>query len=477
MKMKFVYKVLFFMLLSLSIAFAEDSSVEITYNKDDNSQQEIHELMGKISYLKEQVQNINTSKTSEIVLGGVSQDNFKSDIVFDDSQNIINSSLAQSVIDPLQVRSVDVAGEVPITSQGQETYIGSYSSENTIPIGRLSSNLFASSILNQRKKLDDYSLFFGGYLEVDPQVWAGTPIDTKGGGVAKENGQNIYLTTSTLYFISNIGHYTTAEFDFTTSGQNIFNVQDSFVMFGNLDSTPWFVTVGKYRLSTGTFGGGGPWTSGINTTMFRPNRVANIALNYNNGTNNFNFTAFNHKNHPSFSTAYFDAVSFAGAQTAFNVGYIYDIRGASSRFKDISTRVGEFNVDGTINLTNILPGSWNLQTGWATTTDKSTQFNGVSNSYTGSWYVATAYGLELFGKGQNINVSYGRSYNANKIAMPLSAGAGNIVSAYGILSQYIISTQRAYLDNNVLFGPEYSRQNLYNGQDMNTVTLDLSVYI
>ncbi len=47
----------------------------------------------------------------------------------------------------------------------------------------------------------------------------------------------------------------------------------------------------------------------------------------------------------------------------------------------------------------------------------------------------------------------------------------------GIKNQMIASAQRAYFDNNVLFGPEYSYQRLYNGEHMNTLTLDLSVYI
>ena len=47
----------------------------------------------------------------------------------------------------------------------------------------------------------------------------------------------------------------------------------------------------------------------------------------------------------------------------------------------------------------------------------------------------------------------------------------------GIHKQVIIGAQRAYFDNNVLFGPEYAYQYLYNGQHVNTVTLDMSVYV
>lgn len=88
-----------------------------------------------------------------------------------------------------------------------------------------------------------------------------------------------------------------------------------------------------------------------------------------------------------------------------------------------------------------------------------------------------AYTMKLFGKGQNINASYGHSYNADNIPMPLSAGVGTFKTASGIKDQILISTQRSLFDDNVLVGLEYSWQSLYNGQKMNTFTIDLSVYV
>ena len=62
--------------------------------------------------------------------------------------------------------------------------------------------------------------------------------------------------------------------------------------------------------------------------------------------------------------------------------------------------------------------------------------------------------------------------------MPLSNASPNFgLASSGIKNQWIVSAQRAYFDNNVLLGPEYSYQRLYNNQYMNTLTLDLSVYI
>lgn len=375
---------------------------------------------------------------------------------------------------------VDVGDQVKITTQGEVTYVGSFSGNNTVPIGQLPSNLFASSILRQRQFFDDYSIFFGGFIQTDAQVWNGSDITMKNGNIFDGRGENIYLTSATLYFLANLGHYVTANLDFVADQYNNYDLQDAFVMFGNLDTTPVFVSVGKYRPSVGSYGGGGPWTNSITANMFRPLRVTNAAVNYRGDTANANFTVSDTDNHATFSLAYFDAVSIPGfAQIGFNVGYMHDIRGANNRFGFVNDRVGEFNFDTAWSFNNIpfLPGSLNLGGGWATTTTRSTQFNGYSNAFAGAFTVQAAYLFDLFGSGQNINVSYGRSYNADNIPMPISAEGSYFRTESGIKNQILISTQRSFFDDNVLLGPEYSWQSLYNGQYMNTFTLDLSVYI
>jgi hypothetical protein len=62
--------------------------------------------------------------------------------------------------------------------------------------------------------------------------------------------------------------------------------------------------------------------------------------------------------------------------------------------------------------------------------------------------------------------------------MALSNSAINgLESAGGISDQYLVGAQRAFFDDNVLIGPEYSYQLLYTGEAMNTVTLNLLLYV
>ncbi|ADA78599.1 hypothetical protein DR79_637 [Francisella tularensis] len=476
------------LLVLITILFFFLNTSYAVVNQVNNSQQldanEVSKLAKEIKLLQAQIANLDTQKiTDDIVVGLGSQQKVSNDQFndFDKSTKVREQYLQQQVsLSSSDDREVDVGNQVKITTQGEISYVGSFSSNNTVPIGQLPSNLFASSILRQRAFFDDYSIFFGGFIQADAQIWNGTDITTRNGGNFTGNGENIYLTSATLYFLANLGHYVTANLDFVANQNNNYDLQDAFVIFGNLDTTPVFVSVGKYRPSVGSFGGGGPWTSGITANMFRPLRVTNAAINYRGDTSNANFTVFDAKNHATFSVAYFDAVSIPNiAQVGFNLGYMHDIRGANNRFNFIDKRVGEFNIDTAISFESIpfLPGNLNVGAGWATTTTQSTQFNGRSNAFAGAFTVQAAYTFKLFGSGQNINASYGHSYNADNIPMPLSAGGSFFLAASGIKDQILVSTQRSFFDDNVLIGPEYSWQSLYNGQRMNTLTLDLSVYI
>jgi len=410
-----------------------------------------------------------------------------------------------------QKGGIDVGGAPAITTGGQVTFLGSYSGNNSIPIGQISSNLFASTLLGQREKFDDYSVFFGGFLAADAQSWFGSgisrsaPSDSlggKSGSIAgfQGNGQNIYLTAANLYFLSNLGHYVTAQFDFDTDESGGFGLGNAFVMFGNLDTSPFFVTAGRDKLSVGAYGGGGTLTSGI-SSFLAPGKVTNVSVNYKNDTINTNITVFGSDDkHANFSAGFFYADSLSdNVAGGFNAGYVFNMAGAGNsqlgqaltNTDSTGDNVGAFNLDANLAYTGF-GGIWQVQSGWSTTTKKE-KFNGDGRSVSesaktpggvgdnvlaGVWYSALNYSAVLGGRSTNFGASYGQTYNAAAIPMAIASSPINFgLSDSGIKSQLIFSAQRAYFDDNVLFGPEYAYQKLYNGEHMNTITLDMSVYI
>ncbi|AJC49523.1 membrane protein [Allofrancisella guangzhouensis] len=423
--------------------------------------------------------DLGTQRTSEI-----DPNDITSSIT---QENSIAASNSQSGGIFASSRGVDVGGTPAITTQGQVSYLGSYSGNNTIPIAQISDNLFSSNILGQRDKFDDYSVFFGGYIEADAQTWFGSQIQRISGGDFPATGQNIYLTAAKLYFLSNLGHYVTAQFDFDTSESGDFNLGNALVMFGNLDTSPFFLTVGRNYLSVGTYGGGGPWTRGIIKAFLYPERVTNVSLNYKTDTINTNIAVFgSNDKQANFSTGFFYADSLTEKLSAgFNAGYIYNLAGTGnstitsflkSRGRENET-IGVINFDGNLSYA-AFGGNIQVQAGWSATTNAEDFNESGKNVNAGAWYGGINYALVLAGKGTNFNVTYGQSYNAAKIPMGLSNASTAVgKSTFGIRNQLIFSAQRSYFDNNVLFGPEYSYQALYNGEHMNTITLDLSVYV
>ena len=445
----------------------------------------------------------------------------KSLVSDDDSDDIManvndNSSIINLGQEPLggifnQKGGIDVGGAPAITSQGQVTFLGSYSGNNSIPIGMIGSSLFASTLIGQREKFDDYSIFFGGLLEADAQAWSGTSISRSvpssvpgdgGKSIAGDSfsgsGQNIYLISSNLYFLSNLGHYVTAQFDFDTDQTGSFGLGNAFVMFGNLDTSPFFVTAGRNKLSVGVYGGGGPATGGL-SGFLAPGKVTNVSVNYKNDTINTNIAVFaSDDKHANFSAGFFyaDGVS-ENVAAAFNAGYVYNMAGADNsqlgqtliNTGSTGDNVGALNFDGNLAYTGF-GGIWQLASGWSTTTKKE-KFNGDGRSVSASadsgegedvlagvWYGALNYSAVLGGRSTNFGVTYGETYNAAAIPMAIASSPINFgLSDSGIKSQFILSAQRAYFDDNVLFGPEYAYQKLYSGEHMNTVTLNMGVYI
>ena len=185
---------------------------------------------------------------------------------------------------------IDVGGTPAITTQVQITYLGSCSGNNSIPIGMISSNLFASTILGQRDYFSDSSVFFGGYIEVDAQSWFGSQINRTANFPV--NGKSIYLNNSKLYFLSNLGHYVTAQFDFDTDETGDFGLGNAFVIFGNLDTSPFFITAGRSKLLVSSYGGSGPRTSGTINEFLSPDKVTNISFNYKSDIINTNIAVF-----------------------------------------------------------------------------------------------------------------------------------------------------------------------------------------
>lgn len=373
-----------------------------------------------------------------------------------------------------------------ITSQGHTTLIGAYSGNNSIPVGQIPTNLFASTILTQRNRFDDYEVFFGGLITLNAQTWFGDSIkrvnlENESISDFSTNGENIYLMDAALHVLANIGNYVTVSYDISSGDGEDFSLNNAFVIFGNTMTSPFFATVGRSELSTSTFNGGGPSTASI-ANYLRTGKTTNISLNYKTDTINLSLATFTTNNKKiDFSTGFFYAGSLTKDLTlGFNTGYVSNLDGSGneniSLINDNKT-IGAYNIDTTLAY-SLGGGIFQFNTGWATSTQSYNFNNSGKNVYTGAWYTGANYSLMLSGRSTNFGVSYGQTYNAAAIPMSI---AGNPVqdglSKSGIEKQLIFSTQSAFFDEDVIFGPEWAYQRFYDGSSMNTLSLEVSVYL
>ena len=281
--MKFL-RLVIFVLLSRGVALA-NSPVHNTSQSDSTlsmaDKQLLIDLSKQVEELQGQIQQEKNSKSSSSnkqfstyssqVGNSLNTTSHYLDIESSDIRNAMANEIAVNITENsgLETRvnqnsigdifsssgGINTGSGPAITTRGEVTYLGSYFGNNTISIGMIPSNLFASTLLGQRQRFDDYSVFFGGYIEADAQAQFGSNINrTNGLCDFQSNGQNIYLTNSKLYFLSNVGHYVTAQFDFDTNETGDFVLGNAFVMFGNLDTSPFFVTVVRSQSSVRTSG-------------------------------------------------------------------------------------------------------------------------------------------------------------------------------------------------------------------------------
>ncbi|MDE5024896.1 DUF3573 domain-containing protein, partial [Francisella tularensis subsp. holarctica] len=72
--------------------------------------------------------------------------------------------------------------------------------------------------------------------------WFGSAVtNAQSAAQLYSNPQNIYLTSAKLYFLSNLGHYVTAQFDFYTNESGSFSLCNACVIYGKLDISPFLV--------------------------------------------------------------------------------------------------------------------------------------------------------------------------------------------------------------------------------------------
>ena len=187
-----------------------------------------------------------------------------------EQQNKLAENHAKYSDEIIPVPEEEVA--VPMTQGKISNFLFSTLYQGAKPMGMLSGAQFPLGILKQRNVFNDYSLTFSGYLQANAQYWHGSTIAaTKGDDpYTYQSGKGVYISTASLYTAANIDRYVTGALVISGNQTKTPEIKNGFVIFGNLDEYPVYATIGKNRISLGSFSGGGPWTGSLTQMLFRP---------------------------------------------------------------------------------------------------------------------------------------------------------------------------------------------------------------
>ncbi len=375
-----------------------------------------------------------------------------------------------------------------VTQQGSLSLLELDNAKGSVPFGLMPSSQYPLALLQARNDYGDNALIFGGYIESDTQGWWGDDMPAYEGTdtlnkVSYKSGYGTYITTGRMYAVSNLGKYVQANLTLEGSQSTDVFVKEAFVTFGNLETTPFYATVGKTRMSLGTFNGGAPWVGGLTQMLFRPGYESNVTLGY--AKDNFvaNLSLFNGESDTSTNALYSMAYgnNIGKFQYSGIVGYVYNWQGtgmgALNQSSSVtgSNKIPENDRNSVINFDGKLGyNNYGLSGGYATTTFSKAYTNDTRAS---AWYLQGTYSTPVFNRETAFSISYNRAYNTQNLAVQLGGDAKDGYNVMGVRELYTASVQRPFFTDNVLVGLEYGRMITYSNLASNEVTLDLSVYI
>ena len=368
------------------------------------------------------------------------------------------------------------------------------------PISR--SPLYA---LKQRDKYGDLALVFGGNIQMVGSYFWGDKLGPKQVSIATGNyryGYNINVTTASLDALVNINHWIQTKWEINSKDMGDPFLKNAFITIGNLDESPFFVTLGKNRPALGTFNGGGPWIAGITQGYFRPSYLTNILGGYSKGALNANVMLIspqknrsmdddfqNDKISAAYSLFYSDQIpespliyqlegSFLwgtahmgmGADEVYNRNFdaSQPVSGSNTPSKQSNATNAMVNFEGTLGTENLGLGS-----GITSLTHKQVATN---NSIGGAWYVQGTWNPSIYQQRGTLGLSYGQAYNMTNTFFPLGGLAGFGPSVRGVQREVVAFVQRPFFNPVILAGLEYSWLGLYNKHQTSEVSLTLSAY-
>ncbi len=359
------------------------------------------------------------------------------------------------------------------------------------------STTFEQALLQGKPDFQNGALVMGGYLEEDMQDWSQNGVVTSPTTAGKSS--QLALTSLNVDAMSDVNDwvqiFTSLKMisDTTSHAAPTSQFNKAFVTVGNLDKTPFYLTMGKVYIPFGVFGGNGPWSVELNRAYFRANETPQFIVGFFQDGLSSSFSVFK------------DSARDTAPNFAYNINYAYTINSdwsyavGASYMNDIigasQTAIGGAYTSDDIDhghginpaidlnaqvsyLIYTLSGEYNqtLKDNYAGSGAAPGAPAGTNIGKTKAWYVSGSATPVLLQKPTTFMVTYSGAAGIDGIPVGLSNDLSNGPTAsYGLKQAWILGVSRPVIKN-IIVGVEYNRATTYRNRVANAGTVDLSVY-
>lgn len=343
---------------------------------------------------------------------------------------------------------------------------------------------FSNQLMQDKNKFETKTIVFGGYGEFDLQHWQGNKIFTIPPPNRYHNGSGFYFTNFTLNTMTNFTHWGSAFFSVANThiGQsepngNYIYIPHAFLLFGDLEKTPFYLTLGISSIPFGSFLGTGIWDIPLTSDYFNPQQAPQVSLAFYKNNWNLSVTEFddeiNHDSHFVYNISYTEnnTPMMFGAGTALLTNLKSNMTGnptVNRRGRTIANDMGNaWNINSSIGY-QIVKLTGEYVVGSHRVDDnhgKPAAFGAVLFLTPTLWNGITTFAL-----------SYSQTFHLQDIPTTLSGLNQTALTAAGLKRSWAASISRP-ISKYFQIGLDAEKDVTYDNAQTFTYTLDLIAYI
>lgn len=342
---------------------------------------------------------------------------------------------------------------------------------------------FSQQLLQDKNKFNRLAMVVGGSAELDLQTWKGDRLETVGDRFYS-TGNGLYLTQAQLDFMSNINSWSSLFLSVTNAHveaqSNYVFTQHAFVLLGNFDKSPLYLTLGINTIPFGQFSPSGPWNAPLTGAYFNPLQAPQVSLGYYKYDLNAIVTTYddsvNHNQNYAYAL-YYDKTNGLFSYK-LGVGYLSDLKtnaaGTNTTKRVAKKDAPKMNMGGIWDYNAALGYNKVLASGEIVFGNKNV---GGHNSPPQALGFVLTYTPHILGGDTAFALGYSISMNLRDIPTTLMGYDTTPSTTSGLKKDWSFNVSRSLMQNRFQLALDAEKAVTYSGKTTYAYTLDMTAYL